>query len=296
MTRDRTTPDIYTRVTDTIIAELEKGVRPWVQNWKGENRFQLPRRANGVSYRGINIVLLWIASFNGGYQQPRWMTYKQAQELNAQVRKGEKGTTIVHYGTIVKEEADQGEETSRKEIPYLKSYTVFNVDQIEGLPEGYRVEMGGEIPEKPLIPALEMFVSATGATIVSAGNPHHSQGRDTIGMPPIGSFHDAEGYYCTLAHELIHWTAHPKRLDRTFPNGGRFGTEGYAREELVAELGAAFLAAALDITPTVREDHAEYLGGWLKILKKDKRAILQAAAHAQKAADYLLEFSTSKRQ
>jgi antirestriction protein ArdC len=290
MTRAQTTPDIYTRVTDTIVAELEKGVRPWAQNWTSNSRFVLPKRANGIAYRGINIVLLWVSAFKGGYQADRWMTYKQAQEQGAQVRKGEKGTTIVYADSLTKQETDdQGKEITR-EIHYLKAYTVFNIEQIDGLPEGER-QPPAIVSDVYPIPALEAFVNNTGAVIrqVDTPSPYYSSSLDTIAIPPIGSFHDREGYYCTLAHELIHWTMHETRLNRSFADGKTFTKEAYAKEELVAELGAAFLAATLNITPTVREDHAQYLNHWLGMLKADKRAIFQAASHAQRAAEYLLE-------
>ena len=182
---------------------------------------------------------------------------------------------------------DKGEEIER-EIPFLKGYTVFNAEQCEGLPAQYTAK--AEPPALPPAARLERadaFFAATGADIRHGGNrAFYAHGPDYVQMPPFESFRDGESYAATLAHELTHWTKHDKRLARDM---GRikWGDEGYAKEELVAELGAAFLCADLEITPEVREDHAAYIASWLKALKDDKRLIFAAAAHAQRAADYL---------
>lgn len=219
------------------------------------------------------------------------MTYKQADELGAHVRKGEHGALVVYADRFTKTETnDKGEELERQ-IPFMKGYTVFNVAQIEGLPEHYYGKPA-PLPEPlRLIEAAESFFAATGAEFRHGGNrAFYAPAGDFIQLPPPEAFRDAESYAATKAHELVHWTGHPSRLAREF--GKRFGDTAYAREELVAELGAAFLCADLALTPEPREDHAAYLDHWLTILKEDKRAIFSAAAHAQRAADHLTGLKT----
>ena len=282
--------DVYSRVTDRIIADLEQGVRSWLKPWNASNtegRITRPLRHNGTPYRGINVLLLWGEAMDKGYASSIWMTYKQAVELNAQVRKGEHGALVVYADRLTRIEAgDQGEDVER-EIPFMKGYTVFNVEQIEGLPDHYTVkpELKGEPLQ--LIAAAERFFAATGATVRHGGNmAYYAPGPDLIQLPPPEAFKDAESYAATKAHELTHWTKHERRLNREFGRK-RFGDHAYAREELVAELGAAFLCADLGITPEPREDHAAYLGHWLEVLLEDKRAIFSATAHAQRAVEYL---------
>lgn len=282
--------DVYTRVTAKIIADLERGVRPWMKPWSGgnaEGRIVLPCRHNGVAYRGINILLLWSETMERGFTSSRWMTYKQALELGAHVRKGERGSLVVYADRITRtEENGKGEEIERQ-IPFMKGYTVFHVEQIEGLESEYYDAPAPSLPKLQLIESAESYFAATGAVFQHGGNQaYYAPGPDVIRLPIPESFRDAESYAATKAHELTHWTRHKSRLDRDF-EGRRFGDAGYAREELVAELGAAFLCTALEITPEPREDHAAYLGHWLKVLQDDKRAIFSAAAHAQRAVDYL---------
>jgi antirestriction protein ArdC len=183
-------------------------------------------------------------------------------------------------------DADTGEEQEH-EIPFMKGYTVFNVEQIEGLPTHFYALAEPQIDPVQRIEHAESFFAATGADIRHGGNQaYYSVTHDYVQMPAFETFRDAESYYATLAHETTHWTRHPSRLERDFGRK-RWGDEGYAMEELVAELGSAFLSADLDLTPEVREDHAAYIGSWLKVLKNDKRAIFTAAGHAQRAADFL---------
>ncbi len=282
--------DVYTRVTDKIVADLENGVRTWMKPWNSGNtagRIMRPLRFNGVAYSGINILMLWAESVIKGFTSPTWMTFRQATELNAHVRKGEKGSLVVYANAITRtEENEKGEEEERT-IPYLKGYTVFNVEQIDGLPGQYYLKP--EVTTTPVerIARAEAFFAATKAEIRYRGNSaYYSIDGDYIQMPAIEAFRDAESFYATLAHESAHWTRHPSRLNRDFGRKS-WGDEGYAREELVAELASAFLSADLEITPEVREDHASYIASWLTVLKNDKRAIFSAASHAQKAADYL---------
>jgi antirestriction protein ArdC len=282
--------DIYTRITAKIVASLEQGVRPWMKPWSGDNaaaRISRPLRHNGKPYSGINILMLWGASVENGFASPTWMTFKQALELEAHVRKGEKGSFVVYANTFTRTEKDaDGLETDR-EIPFLKGYTVFNVDQIEGLPERYYAKPEPRFTNIQRIEHADAFFAATRADIrYRGGRAYYAQEGDYIQMPPIESFRDAESFYATLAHECVHLSKHPSRLNRDFGRKA-WGDEGYAREELVAELGAAFLCADLEITPEVQEDHAAYISTWVAVLKHDHRAIFQAATFAQRAVDYL---------
>lgn len=282
--------DVYTRVTNKIIADLEQGVRTWMKPWNAGNtagRIVRPLRFNGVPYSGINILMLWAEAVSQGFVSPTWMTFRQATELNAHVRKGEKGSLVVYANSMTRtEENDNGEEEERT-IPYMKGYTVFNVEQIDGLPEIYYTKP--EVTTTPVerIAHAEAFFTATKADVRYRGDrAYYSIDNDYIQMPVIEAFRDAESFYATLAHETAHWTRHPSRLDRDFGRKS-WGDEGYAKEELVAELASAFVSADLGITPEVRDDHAAYIASWLEVLKKDKRAIFSAASHAQKAVDYL---------
>ena len=282
--------DVYSRVTDRIIADLEKGVRPWMKPWNAENaagKITRPLRHNGEAYSGINILMLWASSIEQGFTSPFWMTFKQAQEFGAHVRKGEKGSLIVYANKITVKDANAEGEDESREIPYLKGYTVFNVDQIDGLPERYHVKPEPRFTPVQRIEHAETFFASTRIeTRYRGGRAYYALEPDYIQMPPIEAFQDAESFYATLAHETIHATRHGSRLDRDMGRKA-WGDEGYAREELVAELGAAFLCADLELTPEVREDHAAYIASWLEVLKGDKRAIFSAAAHAQRAADFL---------
>jgi antirestriction protein ArdC len=292
--------DIYQRVTAQIVASLEQGVRPWLKPWNAEHaagRITRPLRGNGVPYQGINVLMLWGAAVERGYAAPIWMTFKQALELGGCVRKGEKGSQVVYASTFSRTETngESGEESER-DIPFLKGYTVFNVEQIDGLPAYFTAPAEPVLDPVQRIAHAEQFFSATGATVRHGGNQaSYNVASDVVQMPFFETFRDAESYYATLAHELTHWTRHPSRLDRSFGRK-RFGDEGYAMEELVAELGAAFLSADLGLTPEPREDHAAYLGHWLNVLKNDKRAIFTAASHAQRAADFLSNVSPAAQQ
>jgi antirestriction protein ArdC len=262
-----------------------------MQPWSAEHaagRITRPLRANGIPYQGINVLVLWSEAITKGYSAPIWMTFRQALELQGHVRKGESGSTVVYASTLTRKGTDTetGEE-SEQSIPFLKSYTVFNVEQIEGLPAQFHAIVEPRLDPVQRMERAEGFFAATRADIRHSGNrAYYNIGSDFVHMPPFEAFRDAESYYATLAHECTHWTRHKSRLDRDLGRK-RWGDAGYAMEELVAELGSAFLCADLDLTPEIREDHAAYIGSWLEVLKNDKRAIFSAAAHAQKAADYL---------
>jgi len=277
--------DTYQRITDAVIEQLEAGTKPWIRPWRGNSRGSLvSRRVTGEAYRGINVLMLWLASELAGYEENTWLTYRQAQELGGQVRKGEKGALVVKYGTFAPKEREDDDDRG---IPYLKGYTVFNVEQIENLPqEFYRPAEALSTTQVPHLEAVETFVRNTGAVITYGGaTACFRPTPDDILLPERSRFVDEIHLYSTLLHEMTHWSGAKHRLDRDL--SGRFGTESYAMEELVAELSASFLCADLGVAHDPRGNTASYLESWLKVLKNDKRAIVTAAAKAQAAADYL---------
>ncbi|TCM48352.1 antirestriction protein ArdC [Rhizobium sp. PP-F2F-G48] len=294
--------DVYARITDKIIAALEEGVRPWVQPWNSRHlagRVSRPLRHNGEPYSGINVLLLWSEATARGYAASTWMTFRQAQELGASVRKGETGSMVVYANRITKTETDSGDHDIKRDIAFLKAYTVFNVEQIDGLGDRY-ADSREEIVERPVgrITEADAFFASTGANIRHGGaKAFYAPGPDMIQMPPIETFRDVESYYATLAHESIHWVGAAHRLDRDLSRYAKDRSER-AREELIAELGAVFLAADLHIVPEMepRPDHASYLASWLQVLANDKRFIVQAAAQAQRAVAYLHELQPETRR
>lgn len=286
--------DTYQRITDTIIEQLEAGTKPWIRPWRGNARRSsiIPRRATGKTYRGINVIMLWVAGQMFGYEENTWMTYRQAQDLGGQVRKGEKGSLVVKYGTFTPKDQEDDEDRA---IPYLKGYTVFNVEQIEDLPVRF-YSAAEELPSAPVphIEAVETFVKNTGAKVSYGGTKAcYRPSIDDILMPDRNRFDSEVHLYSTLLHELAHFSGAKHRLDRDLTS--RFGNEAYAMEECIAECTAAFLCADLGVDHDPRDNTAAYLANWLTVLKNDKRAIVTAAAKAQAAADYLRGVQASKR-
>jgi antirestriction protein ArdC len=284
--------DLYTRITDRIVEELANGVRPWMKPWNAANtdgRITRPLRHNGQPYSGMNVLLLWSEQMSRGFTSSMWMTFKQALEFGAAVRKGETGSTVVFASRFTKSETDgKGGEIDR-EIPFLKAYSVFNVEQIDGLPDHCYHRPAPILDPVGRIEQADLFFRNTGAIIRHGGNQaFYAPGPDLIQMPPFETFKDAASYYATLSHEASHWTAPDERVGRDLSRYAKDKTER-AREELIAELGSCFLCADLCIAPELelRPDHASYLQFWLKVLADDKRAIFQAAAHAQRAVAYL---------
>ncbi|WP_374346578.1 ArdC family protein [Phenylobacterium sp.] len=284
-------PDLYSRVTNAILADLENGVRPWNKPWSAEHlagKISRPLRATREPYSGVNVLLLWAEAVAQGFTAPIWITFRQALALGGHVRKGEHGSTVVYANRIKRPEAgDDGQDVER-EIPFLKAYTVFNVEQVDGLSAHFHATVAPRLDAVQRIAHAEAFFAATGADIRHGGNQaFYAAHTDHVQVPPFEAFEDPEAYYATLAHECTHWTKHPTRLDRDFGRK-RWGDEGYAREELVAELGAAFLCADLGLELEPRPDHASYIASWLEVLQNDRRFIFTAAAHAQRACDHLL--------
>ncbi|HAV1826257.1 TPA: DUF1738 domain-containing protein [Enterobacter hormaechei subsp. steigerwaltii] len=278
----KTRKDIYQTVTDNIIAALEAGVKPWSCPWQRVSGMSgLPSNyTTGTVYSGINIMLLWCSASKQGFSDSRWVTYKQAQATGGQVRKGEHGTTAIFYTTLEKEN-DAGE---IDHIPMLKTFTVFNVHQIDGLPLTTET-VSPEATFDPL-PQAENLFNKSGANIIEKGqNAFFSPSTDQVWLPERHLFSDAANFYATGLHELVHWSGGKKRLNREMK--GKFGSADYAEEELVAELGSAFLMADLGIDGEVQ--HESYIASWLKALKNDKRYIFKAASAASKAHRYLMD-------
>lgn len=273
--------DIYQRVTDTIIAELEKGTAPWTKPWAGANMTSIHKNVRGNAYSGVNVLLTWISAVNNGFTETQWLTFKQAKELGGSVRKGEKGTRIVFAKNVQtdKENADG------KKIGYFmhKGYTVFNICQCEGLPESMYDTATEPVAEPVRCVETESLIAKTGAMIQTGSSACYSPSSDTITMPPAGLFADMPQYYATLLHELTHWTGHKSRLDRE--KHKRCGDATYAFEELIAELGAAFLCAQQGIKGELQ--HASYIESWLKALKNDNRFVFKAASAASKAHQFI---------
>ncbi len=283
--------DVYQEVTNLIIDALESGVKPWAKPWDGSfagSRITMPLRQNGEAYRGINVLILWAVSQKKGYQSAHWMTYKQAKVLGGQIRKGEKSAPVFFAGKLILEDEEKADE-KEKVIRFMKPYRVFNVEQIDDLPEEYYLKPK-ELPElekMESLPLAEKFISNIEADIRYGGNrAYYSPSDDYIQMPPQEVFETNHTHYATLCHELTHWTRHKSRLNRDLGRKS-WGDEGYAMEELVAELGSAFISVNLDIIPDIEGNHASYIDNWLKVLKSDKKAIFQASALAQTAVNYL---------
>jgi antirestriction protein ArdC len=274
--------ELYDKVTQQIIRDLEAGTIPWTKPWKSKRGGIMPHNAvTKRGYQGINIPILWHAQQENGYPSAAWLTYQQAQDAKAQVRKGEKSTTVVFTRKLIV----KGDDELEKQIAMLKTFNVFNVAQIDGLPE--------ETPAPELTPeqrddAAVRFIMRTKAHIIHGGNMAcYVPSKDFIVLPHSIDFESYEHYLATGFHELVHWSGSDTRLKRDLR--GRFGSDAYAAEELIAELGAAFLCAHLEVQGQLR--HADYLASWLAILKKDNRAIFTAASKASQAVDYLRSFS-----
>jgi antirestriction protein ArdC len=284
--------DLYAEVSARIIAELEAGALPSIKSWSATPGANTP--CNAVSNRpfsGSNVILLWMAQA-AGYRTPRFLTFKQALELGGHVRKGERGTKVYFVKQLeIREDADDG--TSTRLVPMMREYTVFNVDQCDNLPDN--VESGKPVRTRNPDTRDELadeFLRSTGADIREGhGEAYFIPSRDFISMPPFEAFKGADHFYNVAYHELLHWTGHGSRLGRDLKN--RFGSRNYAAEELIAELGAAFLCAEFGFDGDLR--HAGYIGHWIELLKADKRAFFTACSQASKAANYLRGLALAER-
>ncbi|WP_375207687.1 ArdC family protein [Hyphococcus sp.] len=282
--------DVAQEITDRIIAAIEAGAPPWKRPWKSAFGSLRPLRNNGAPYKGVNILILWDRAGEKGFENPRWMTFRQAMALGGHVKKGERGVSVVYYGSTTKEVEDggggEGSEAERT-FRFLKSYPVFNVEQVADLPAHFYDHKGKDVVRTPPPSQRKAFFDGVGAEIRHGGDcAFYHRGEDFIRMPPYGAFDNPERYFATLAHEVTHWTGAPGRLDRK--KGRRYGDEDYAYEELVAEIGSAMIGAEIGLPPDHIEDHAAYVNAWLTSLRNDKRYILKAAAEAQKACDFVM--------
>ena len=285
---------LYRHITDKIVGELDAGRVPWVQPWgRAKAGVGLPQNAaTERRYSGINVLILWGAVIERGFVAQSWLTFRQALALGGHVRKGEAGTMVVFADRFVPKDREGGGDTRAdssersKSIPFLKRFTVFNIEQCDGLPESLHAS-APPTPEGLILPQAEALIRATGAKFRIGGDEaFYSPGADVVHVPPPQAFFEPINWHRTAFHELGHWTGHSSRLARDQAGAPR--SKSYAREELVAEMAGAFVCASLDIAPTVR--HADYLGEWLSLLREDSRAIFRAASAASKAADYLLAF------
>ena len=279
----------YERITEQIIAALERGTVPWRRPWRSLAGGNAPRNAlSDRAYRGINPIVLGLTAELSGYADPRWITYRQAQLRGGHVRKGEKASPVVFWRWIERPDPDDAERVRR--FPVLRLYSVFNVEQCADL----------DLAEPPAV--VDIFNPTERAeTIIGdyqgAPSIQHNGGerafyrpsRDSIHMPPRAAFESADAYYAITFHECAHSTGHPSRLDRkTLTDAAPFGSPTYSREELVAEFGAAFLSAEAGIDPSHVERSASYVASWLRALRDDARMVVIAAAQGQKAAEWVL--------
>jgi antirestriction protein ArdC len=294
---DRTS--LYQEITDKIIAELEDGRLPWVQPWGttgAKASIAMPRNAaSRRAYLGINVLILWDAVVRHGFTGQGWLTFRQALSLGGNVRKGERGTTVVYADRFIPDDERRRAERDGDQpgaITFLKRFTVFNADQCENLP-GELTVAPPAAPVGLILPQVEALIAATGADFRIGGDrAFYIPAQDYVQVPPPEAYFEPINWHRTALHELGHWVGHSSRLGRDM--SGAFGSASYAKEELVAEMTSAFVCASLGIVPTVR--HADYIGSWLEVLREDNRAIIRAASAASKAAVYLLAFQPDRAE
>jgi antirestriction protein ArdC len=277
--------NLHAEITSRIVARLKAGVVPWKRPWSGKGHGVMPRNAvSGRAYSGVNVLLLWSRAEESGYSDPRWMTYKQAAQLGGNIRKGEKGETVIYVSKIVTRDKDDNNKL--KTIPFLKAYTVFNVAQCESLPERILNPLSTSHVVNPneRDEIADAFMASTGAVI------RHGEARayyrplgDYINMPAFETFTNASRYYGVAFHELGHWTGAAERLNRTF--GAKFGDQSYSAEELVAELTSAFLCGEFGFDSDGAD--AAYIDHWIKFLTNHEKAIVTASAAASRAVEFM---------
>ncbi len=287
--------DLYATITTEVIRQIEEGTPPWVRPWKDDRRRgvgMIPSNlVSGRLYSGGNVLLLWMAAQARGFPSMQYCTYHQANEMGAQIRKGEKAIHVIFTKHVTRKDEESGDE---KGGTIVKAYPVFNVSQLDKVPEKY-LEPQEEPAEFASHDLAISFAKGSGAKFVHGGSRAcYVPTTDEIHLPSFSAFVDEPAYWGTTCHEMTHWTGHEHRLSRTF--GKRFGDAAYSMEELCAELGSAFLCARLGFAPSFRS--ASYIDSWLKVLKADTRAIFTAASYAGQASDYLWNkaFAEEQRQ
>jgi antirestriction protein ArdC len=278
--------DAYQVISDRMITLLEQGTIPWQKPWQSGDL--MPRNLiSQKEYRGVNVFLLHAMS----YQSPFWLTFNQAKELGGHVKQGEKACPVVFWKWLEAEENGQA-----KRIPFLRYYSVFNVGQCEGIPaDKIPAQNGTKREHCPIADAERVVATMPKRPEVKTGldRAFYSPAGDYVGMPAPGSFRSGEDFYSVLFHELTHSTGHESRLNRKGVTGtegewSAFGSTPYAKEELVAEMGAAFLCGQVGIVERTLDNSAAYVASWLQRLKDDRKLVVHAAAQAQKAADFIL--------
>lgn len=274
---------VFDHITNEIISAIETGADAYEMPWHRSGTHRPANAITGRPYRGINVLLLWAEASRRGYQSGLWATYRQWHEAGARVRKGERSTLVLLWKPIPasNDDGDRADDLPPRLV--VRAFRVFNADQVDG----FEAPAIAILPETERLRLAETFFEHQAAAVwVGSDQAFYDPRSDTISMPSFGTFKTAAGYYAVLAHEFVHWTGAKPRLDRDL--SGRFGTDAYAMEELIAELGAAFVASHLGLPSEPRRDHAPYIQSWLKVLGNDPRAILAAASQAQAAADYLI--------
>jgi antirestriction protein ArdC len=274
--------NLHKEITDRIVARLRAGVVPWRQPWSAKGFGAMPRNAlTDRAYSGANVILLWSRAQESGFADPRWLTFRQAKELGANVRKGEKGETVIYVSKVIREDDDG----TKRAIPFLKAYTVFNIAQCDNLPAKLVAPKEARAINPNARDAIaDEFLASTGATIRHGeARAYYQPAGDLVNLPPFETFRNASSYYAVAFHELGHWTGAEKRLNRTF--GKRFGDRAYSAEELVAELTSAFLCAEFGFDNDGQD--AAYIATWIKFLEEHDKAIVAAAAAASKAVEYM---------
>lgn len=280
--------EVFETIANRIADALESGTRPWAKPWNAKASpvaLEMPHNVAGRNYRGANVFWLWMAQEAAGYAEPVWMTFKQAKELGGSVRKGEKGVPVFFWSQVKKQDEKTGEEKAHW---FAKSYVVFNIAQCDGI-ERKASPVAAPEAEGDRLAAAEALIAATGADIRHGGaEAFYRPSTDSVHMPAFAAFESADGYYSTLFHELGHWSGADSRLKRDLT--GRFGDQAYAFEELIAELTAAFVCASQGFASIERADdqHAAYIGSWIKRLRHDPKAFVKAASEAQRAAEFIL--------
>ena len=283
----------YQIITVRIIGLLEQGTVPWQKPWQGSE--QAPQNlVSRKAYRGVNVFLLHAMH----YTSPFWVTFKQAQELGGNVRKGERACPVVFWKWL-----DVEREGEKERVPFLRYYSVFNVAQCDGLEEHVPSVPGATREHSPVESAERIVATMPKRPDVrhGLGQAFYSPGADYVGMPAPEQFRSGEDYYSVLFHELTHSTGHESRLARKGVSGtdgqwSAFGSNPYAKEELVAEMGAAFLCGQAGIVERTLDNSAAYVASWLARLKDDPKLVVQAAAQAQKAADYVMGVDHGEQQ
>lgn len=293
------TSELFERITDRIVEAIEAGAEGFEMPWRrwGEATAQPINAFSRRPYRGINTLWLWATAELAGFSSGQWATYRQWEGAGATVQKGAKGCPILFWKTTANQphgdEREDGDDTapaSGRARFLARVYYVFNAEQVTGATSGRTKPV---LSPAERVAAAEDFIAATGAQIRHGGDRACYVAKiDQIWLPHFEQFRNAESYYSVVAHEAVHWTGAKHRLNRDL--SGRFGTDCYAMEELVAELGAAFVAAHLGLSVEPRPDHAAYIASWLRVLRGDSRAILTASAKAQEAVDYLISCSSAE--